>query len=341
MNDYSNIIHHVGEKLPVTVGISRKDLPKHIVAEVNGLGRPTPRHFLFTTFYTWVSIALAIYLSVSVNASTAPLAIKIIVYLLTVVFIATRQNSFGLLVHEQAHRSGFKEKWGDYVANALTAFWLTMTVEGYRRVHLAHHGHFFTEKDPDFMRKQGDEWEFPQTPKHFLKVIVKDIFGLNILNAIKSKDFDDGRPRKPDHKAKAFRIGFYVVLAGVLTVTEMWSIFLLYWVVPLLTIMQLIVRWWAICEHRYNLVHPEPGEATPFIMLSWWERLILPMQNFNYHVYHHFFPYIGAPDLPKVHKIFLREGLVDESHIFHGYADYLRYLLRNPQKNSSLQTTVA
>ena len=31
---------------------------------------------------------------------------------------------------------------------------------------------------------------------------------------------------------------------------------LLYWLVPLLTVTQVLVRWGALCEHKYNLDQP-------------------------------------------------------------------------------------
>ena len=63
-------------------------------------------------------------------------------------------------------------------------------------------------------------------------------------------------------------------------------------------------------------------------LLSWWERLLLPNLNFAMHPYHHFFPGVSFSRLPKVHAIFEREGLIDERHVFRGYAAYLRYITR-------------
>jgi hypothetical protein len=38
-------------------------------------------------------------------------------------------------------------------------------------------------------------------------------------------------------------------------------------------------------------------------------------------------PGVSFANLPKVHEIYRKEGLVDESAIFHGQGAYLRYLL--------------
>ncbi len=105
--------------------------------------------------------------------------------------------------------------------------------------------------------------------------------------------------------------------------------YLTYWMLPLVTLLQLFVRWGAIAEHKYNLIHPSVEESTPFIELRWWERLILPNLNFSLHIYHHWYPAIPACHLPKVHGKFRKACLVADKHVFHGYGDYLQSLLSN------------
>lgn len=62
---------------------------------------------------------------------------------------------------------------------------------------------------------------------------------------------------------------YFLGVAGLLTVTGQWISFLLYWVLPLLTVFQLIVRWGALCEHKYNLAGASAADSTPLIVLSW------------------------------------------------------------------------
>jgi len=56
--------------------------------------------------------------------------------------------------------------------------------------------------------------------------------------------------------------------------------------------------------------------------------MLLPNLTFTSHPYHHFFPGVSFSLLPKVHAIFCREGFIDDSHVFHGYAAYLKYIIR-------------
>ena len=52
---------------------------------------------------------------------------------------------------------------------------------------------------------------------------------------------------------------YYVLTAGILTWARAWELFLLYWVLPILTVTQVFVRWGAICEHKYNLPSASVG----------------------------------------------------------------------------------
>ena len=105
-------------------------------------------------------------------------------------------------------------------------------------------------------------------------------------------------------------------------------LFLVYWLLPIVTITQVMVRWGALCEHKYNLLGASVVDSTPLIILSWWERLLLPNLNFAMHPYHHFFPGVSFSRLPTLHAIYEEEGLVEQRQVFHGYLAYLRYITR-------------
>ena len=57
----------------------------------------------------------------------------------------------------------------------------------------------------------------------------------------------------------------------------------------------------------------------------------MPNLNFAMHPYHHYFPGVAFSKLPVVHEIYLREGLIEERHVFHGNFAYLRYLVRRAE----------
>ena len=156
-----------------------------------------------------------------------------------------------------------------------------------------------------------------------------DLAGVNTWKTLKGKKTRENHiGKRKTESPKWIRPIFYGVLAGLLTVIKMWKAFFLLWLIPLTTIFQIFIRWGALCEHKYNLINPRIHESTPLIKLQWWEKLLFPNLNFTLHIYHHYFPNISFANLPKVHRIFQREKLVNELNVFRGYGMFLNYLFR-------------
>jgi fatty acid desaturase len=310
--------------LPPAVKGDRQVLPRAVLAEVQERNGARPVSFTLQLLAAWAVIVGVVVWAAHADAVWASA--------IAVVVVSTRQNVLGLLVHEQAHLLGYKGKYGDLFVNLFAAYpLLVLTVEDYAQVHLAHHRDYFSDKDPDFLRKSGEEWSFPKSRGELFRLLVTDVLGINTVKLIRGKR----RGGQAFAFARRYRIprwvrpAYFVAVAGVLTWAAAWGTFLLYWALPILTITQLFVRWGAICEHKYNLPGASVAESTPLIVLSWWERLLLPNLNFAMHPYHHYFPGIAYAKLPEVHAIYVREGLVDDAAVFRGYGAYLRFITRS------------
>jgi fatty acid desaturase len=322
------------DPLPVAVRWDKNALSSQVRAEIQQLIKREPVHFLVQLALAWAVIVGAI--------SWALVAQSVWVSALAVFLVATRQNLLGLLVHEQAHCLAFKARWGDLfvdltAANAL----LVLTVGRYAQVHLSHHRFYFTPRDPDFLRKSGTDWTIPMTASRLAKLFLTDLLGLNLVKLLKSKRTTGNsrgvtlfpRPWCPGW----VRPAYYLVAAAIFTATGSWHIFLLFWLLPLVTVGQVIVRLGAISEHKYNLPNAAVEESSPLIIPVWWEKLLLPNLNFTLHAYHHFFPGIAFCHLPKVHQVFRREGLVNEAHVFHGYLPFLSFMVTQEKRASRLR----
>lgn len=288
---------------------------------IEDLNGRSPKAFILQVLITWAVIFSAIGLAVYLNT--------IWMNVLAILIVATRQNVLGLLIHEQAHCLGFKAKPGDLLVNLFVAYpLLLVTIEGYSQVHLSHHRFYFRENDPDILRKSGPDWTFPMPLSNLLKLFLKDLLGLNLYALIKGKKAgkEYEKFKRPWKIAPWVRILYYLSIAVLLTWSGTWSLFLFYWVLPLITVFQVLVRIGALCEHQY-IPHVSVIESSPIIEPHWWEKLLLPNLNFNLHPYHHFFPGIAFNNLPKAHAIFRREGLVVDENVFKGYMSYFSYLV--------------
>ena len=290
-------------------------------AEVNKLCGSRPRRFWSSIAVTWASIACAIAFGI-VSGNAAVIA-------LCVVFISTRQIVLGLLMHEQVHRLGDRSKYGDWLVNLLAVYPLFVTtVEDYAKVHLSHHKYFMTPRDPDFVRKSGDEWTFPKRVAELVAIVARDLSSINTLQLVRGKTAPAklGEFERRNPTPAWLRLFFYGGLVVALTLTQTWTAFLIYWALPLLTFTQLFVRWIAVVEHQYNAQDADVRDVTPLVLLTWWQKALFPDMNFAMHVYHHMHPGVAFCHLPQVHEIYRREGLVNEGAIFRGQGSFLRYL---------------
>jgi fatty acid desaturase len=69
--------------------------------------------------------------------------------------------------------------------------------------------------------------------------------------------------------------------------------------------------------------------------LPWWQRLLLPDMSFNLHLHHHHHPNVSFSNLGRVHRLYRRHGLLDESAVFNGYGAYLRHLQGQTRSSQS------
>src|SRR6185312_8151874 len=149
------------------------------------------------------------------------------VYVLAGIFIGSRQQALGVMVHDAAHYLLFTNRTvNDMVSDALLAFPLGMSTTLYRETHFRHHRFANTELDPDHVQQLADlDWRWPKTPRDCFKLGMQCILGLNLHRSAKmyttwSPSANLFKPLSPAYPLRA-RILFLVT-----TPLVFWTVYL-------------------------------------------------------------------------------------------------------------------
>lgn len=236
------------------------------------------------------------------------------VYVLAVFLIAGRQHSLFLLVHEGTHNRLLKRPlWNDLFSNFLCAFPIFIDTDTYRSNHLSHHHNLNTDKDPDWARKKDiSEWQFPKQSSQAIKEYKKYIFGFGIYEMFMTCRFLSGLTRfhrqKRSNKDVLIQLSYYSVLAFILVSLNLYQQFLLFWIIPGMTILPLIMRLRSVSEH-IGLPHQHELNETRNVLCSPLEKYFIAPFNGSYHLDHHLFPSVPFYNLPKLHTFL---SIIDE-----------------------------
>lgn len=252
-------------------------------------------------------------------------------YVVAVMWIGARQHALAILLHEGSHYRIFKrKKVNDFVGEAFFAFPLFVTMRGYRLSHMAHHRNMNTEFDPDWVSKETPEWEFPKTRAALFLILAKLALGLNIVWMLKLI-FTGGRPSTESaktkittHKFVAARIGYYVALISMLTYFGWWMEFLLFWIVPMFTWLQVILRIRSIAEH-FGLDYDHTFTNARTTYPSTFDRMFIASKNVWYHLDHHLYPSVPFYNLPELHdELNKLPSFKEKAHITKSYLGVLK-----------------
>ena len=253
-----------------------------------------------------------------------------LLYVVAVMWIGARQHAFAILLHDASHYRILKNKTAnDVVSESLLAFPLFVTVRGYRLSHLAHHRHMNTEYDPDWVSKETPEWVFPKTRAGLFFILFRLALGMNAFWMIRLI-FMGGRPKgaaKAKINTRNFviaRVAYYIVLIATLTYFGWWTQYLLFWILPMFTWLQVILRIRSIAEH-FGLDYDHTFTNARTTYPSVFDRLFVASKNVWYHLDHHLYPSIPFYNLPELHaELNKLETFRTKAHITKSYLGVLR-----------------
>lgn len=242
--------------------------------------------------------------------------------------ITSRQQACFVLAHDAAHYRLFERRWLNDLVGRAVAIPVGISMCTYRVVHRLHHNHLYEQRDPDIPLHGG----YPRGRAYLVKKLLRDLtgatapktyayfFGAPAINddaGAANRPLDDTAPelRRAARIDRWWVVGFHVGAPIVAYASGYLLEYLVLWVLPLITLLQALLRFRAICEHGAVSDLSSPlSAARSNIGPGWLIWLIFP-HHVNYHIEHHLYPAIPFYNLPEAHREMTARGLLATAEV--------------------------
>jgi fatty acid desaturase len=235
--------------------------------------------------------------------------------------VAGAQHGLAVLAHEAAHYRTYQTRWLNDLAGKLVAAPLGLSMLTYRLIHRIHHNHLYEALDPDLALMAG----YPRGRAYLLRKLAKDLLGITTVKNYyyfvgkpnQSRPLDDTSPRLRAAATRERRLVGVATLAffALSIYFGFWRWYLLLWFLPLVTVLQAILRFRAILEHGAvdDTSTPLKAARTNFVpaYLYW----ILFPHDVHYHIEHHLYPSIPHYRLAECHRRLRGLGVLDGAEV--------------------------
>jgi fatty acid desaturase len=297
----------------------RKALPRELVLE---LTRRSAWRATGAVLADFAVIALAVAAALAFWPN--PLVIAV-----CVILIGTRQHALFIIAHDAAHYLLYEDRrLNDLVGRAAA------TVQGlsmctYRVIHRLHHNNLYGELDPDTALHGG----YPRGRAYLVKKLLKDLTGftawktyayflggapaLNSATNVALRPLDD-TSEKLRGEARSDRnavIAFHAVLLVAFAWSGYLAQYLVLWILPLVTVVQAILRLRAIAEHGATTDFSSPLTAARTNLLPAWLEWLLFPHHVNYHIEHHLYASVPHYNLPRLHREMAARGVLEGAEV--------------------------
>ena len=287
------------------------------LSELQDLRRLSGTRSSLLVLHAWATIA-----GVMAVCVMWPSALTLV---LAVAVIGSRQLGLLVLVHEGAHWRLFTQaRTNDRVARWLCAYPVWADLSGYRRRHHLHHAHTQSADDPDLALSA----RFPVTRVVFWREIVRDLSGVTACSRVLG--WPEWRAGVPTlWRRLRGPIAANALLFGVLAALGQWHVYLLLWLLPLLTWHQLVSRLRDTAEHSMVEDRGDPLRNTRSVAAGPLARAFLAPYRVNYHLEHHLFVFVPCWKLPEAHALLLAKGYGPRMEAASSYVEVLRRATRH------------
>ena len=297
----------------------RRALPKEVLREL------TRRSAWRATAAVLADVAV---LAIAIAAALA-LWPNPFVLIAAIIIIGTRQHALFVIAHDAAHYLLYERRWlNDAVGRACAAA-QGLSMGTYRVIHRLHHNNLYGELDPDTALHGG----YPRGRMYLVRKLAKDLSGLtawktyayflggapalNTATNVAVRPLDD-TSAKLRHEARADRnmvIALHIVALVAFAASGYLIQYLVLWVLPLVTVVQAILRLRAIAEHGATTDFSSPLTAARTNLGPAWLRWLVFPHNVNYHVEHHLYASVPQHNLPRLHAEMKRQGILEGAEV--------------------------
>ena len=297
----------------------RKALPKEVVQP---LTRRSAWRASAAVLHDFAVLALAIAIALYYWPNA-------LVVLICVVVIGTRQHALFVIAHDAAHYLLYDQRWLNEAVGRACAMVQGLSMCTYRMIHRLHHNNLYGELDPDTALHGG----YPRGKAYLAKKLLKDLSGLtawktyayflggapalNTATNVALRPLDDTSAKLRDearHDRDAV-IFFHVVAFALFAASGYLLQYLVLWVLPLVTVVQAILRLRAIAEHGATSDFSSPlTAARTNVAPAWLEWLIFP-HHVNYHIEHHLYASVPHYNLPRLHREMAVRGILEGAEL--------------------------
>ena len=249
--------------------------------------------------------------------------------IIAVLIIGTRQHALFVIAHDAAHYLLFENRKVNDLAGRACATVQGLSMCTYRVIHRLHHNNLYGELDPDTALHGG----YPRGRAYLVKKLLKDLAGLtawktyayflggapalNTQTNVALRPLDDTSSKLKDEARndRNFVIAFHVAALVFFAWSGYLVQYLVLWILPLVTVVQAILRLRAIAEHGATTDFSSPlTAARTNVAPAWLAWLIFP-HHVNYHIEHHLYASVPHYHLPELHREMAQRGVLDKAEV--------------------------
>lgn len=260
---------------------------------------------------------------------------NVFTFVCAVIVIGSRQLGLAILMHDAAHRALFaSSRVNEFVGKWLCGMPILADLVSYRHYHLSHHKNTQVEGDPDLVLSKP----FPTTRASLKRKFMRDLTGQTGVKLIAAQIMlslrlagDPDAIDEANRQAQAFKGAGVkqLAVANLVVFLVMWAIgawwwWFAFWLLPMLTWFQLVIRIRNIAEHGATEFSDNPLQNVRTTYANPVMRVLIAPYWVNYHLEHHLVMHVPCWNLRKLHNLMIAKGYGKDMRLSSGYWEVLK-----------------